>query len=225
MKKTTTGSMLVMAALLIASGALSACNYLAPASYILEGTGTTPAEHTLDQVETLVFVDDATNVLPRTLLRSALATDISNDLMARMLVSGTVSPNDAMAMVRSRERNGRRMSIEAIASEVGVTQLVFLEMESFSLTERQYIPRPNASCFVKVLCMTRGERVYPADALGDQGGRRISVTMREIPPETMRSASGRRQAQMALAADLAGEVAKLFYDHETKELGENLGIK
>ena len=147
MKKITPSSPIVIAALLLATAVLSGCNYLAPANYILEGTGTTPAEHTLDQVETLVFVDDATNVLPRTLLRSALATDISNDLMARMLVSGTISPNDAMAMVRSRERNGRRMSIESIASEVGVTQLVFIEMESFSLTEPSTFP-DRTSCFV-----------------------------------------------------------------------------
>ena len=225
MKNSIVRLVVTLSALLGAGLVMSGCNYLAPANYILEGAGQTPAEHTLEQVETLVFVDDATNVLPRTLLRSSMATDLSNDLMARMLVSGTVSPTDAMAMVRARERNGSRMSIESIASEVGVTQMIFVEMESFSLTERQYIPRPNASCFVKVLDMNKGARVYPIDALGDEGGRRVSVTMREIPPETMRSASGRRQAQMNLASTLAEAVVKLFYEHATKELGENLGIK
>jgi hypothetical protein len=201
------------------------CNFLAPASYILDGSGTAPAEHELEQVQTLIFVDDQTNILPRTVLRSNLSSDISVELQQRSLIPSYVNSSDAMAMVRSRERSGQRMSMEAIAREAGVTQMIFIEMESFSLTEETWIPRPNASCLVRVLDFKNGTRVYPKDSVGELGGRRINVTMREISPDVMRSASQRRTQQMALVSKLASSIVVLFRDSENLELGENLGVR
>ena len=51
------------------------------------------------------------------------------------------------------------------------------------------------------------------------------MTLREIAPEKMRSASDRRQAQLVLVADLSTAVVKLFHEHDTKELGANLGVR
>ena len=155
-------------------------NLLAPASYVIDGTGTAPAEHVLEQRKTLVFVDDQTNVLPRTVLRSNLATTISADLQARELIPSYVNPSDAMAMVRSKERSGKRMSMEAIAREAGVTQMIFIEMEGFSLTAETWVPRPNATCLVKVLDFDHGMRVYPKDAIGELGGRRVPPAANEL---------------------------------------------
>lgn len=211
--------------LLLTMTVVSGCNILVPANYILEGTGTLPAEHDLEPVKTLVFVDDQTNVLPRTVLRSNLAAGVSTALLTQELVPETVDSNDAMAMVRSRERNGQRMSCESIAKETGAPQLIFIEMETFSLTEDGWITRPSGSCLVKVLDFKKGDRVYPIGELGDAGGRRVSVTLREIAPEKMRSAADRRQAQMLLVADLATAVVKLFHEHQRLDLGENLGVR
>ncbi len=203
----------------------SGCNFLAPASYVLDGTGTSPAEHELEQVKTLIFVDDQTNVLPRTVLRSNLASAISVELQERSLIPSFVNSSDAMAMVRSRERSGKRMSMEAIAREADVSQLIFIEMESFSLTEQNWIPRPNASCLVRVLDFKNGTRTYPKDALGQLGGRRVNVTMREISPDAMRSASERRTQQLSLVSKLSSSVVTLFRERENTELGENLGVR
>lgn len=201
------------------------CNFLAPASYVIDGTGTTPAEHVLEQVDTLVFVDDQTNVLPRTTLRANLAGAISVELQERGLIPAYTNPSDAMAMVRSRERSGRRMSMEAIAREAGVSQMIFIEMESFSLTEQSWVPRPNATCLVKVLDFDHGARVFPKDAVGALGGRRINVTMREISPDNLRSSSARRTQQAELVQALARNVVMIFRERENTELGENLGVR
>ena len=201
------------------------CNFLAPVSYMVEGTGTAPAEHELEQVSTLIFVDDQTNVLPRTVLRSNLASEVSQELQQRELIPSFVNSSDAMAMVRSRERNGQRMSMEAIAREAGVSQMIFIEMESFSLTEQSWIPRPNASCLIRVLDFKNGTRVYPKNSIGELGGRRINVTMREVSPDVLRSISARRTQQLALVATLSRNIVMLFRERENTELGENLGVR
>ena len=214
-------SLIVLPAALTTTG----CNYIVMANYALEGTGKTPAEHELEPWKTLVFIDDPSNILPRTVLRANLAEEISAELVTRELVPQTVKATDAMAMVRSRERRGDRMSMQAIAKEAGAAQLIFVEMEGFSLTESEWVPRPNASCLVKVLDFENGTRVYPQGEIGDYGGRRVAVSMREISPDVMRSTSGRRQAEMNLVLRLSRDIVKLFYEHETRDLGENLGTK
>ena len=215
---------IILASLFVAS-IPTGCNYIVPISYAIDGSGKTPAEHELVQEKTLVFIDDHTNVLPRTMLRANLAEEISSVLVREELVPVTVAPTDAMALVRSRERNGNRMSMESIAKESGVSQMIFIEMETFSLTKTDWNPRPNASCLVRVLDFNNGVRVYPKGDLGEYGGRRVSVTMRELSPDVMRSAAARRKAQMNLVTTLSGAVLKLFYEHETKDLGENLGVR
>ena len=78
---------------------------------------------------------------------------------------------------------------------------------------------------VKVLDFENGTRVYSQGEIGDYGGRRVAVSMREISPDVMRSTSGRRQAEMNLVLRLSRDIVKLFYEHETRDLGENLGTK
>ena len=52
------------------------CNILVPVTYAVQGTGQNPAEHELDQVKTLVFVDDLNSVLPRTVLRRTVGSTV-----------------------------------------------------------------------------------------------------------------------------------------------------
>ena len=214
--------------LVVCSGALAilpACNILVPVVYAVEGTGKNPAEHVLEPINTLVFVDDQRNVLPRTVLRAKFAEMLSKSLVAVELVPQTVDPIDVMALVRSRERNGNRMSIESIAKEAGVKQVIFIEMETFSMTDEGWIPRPNASCLVKVLDIEKGERAYPSHEVGMLGGRRTKVQMREISPERIQGASNRRGIEMTLITTLSVDVLKLFQEHEALDLGDRLNAK
>jgi hypothetical protein len=201
------------------------CNILVPVTYAVQGTGQNPAEHELDEVKTLVFVDDLNSVLPRTVLRVRLAESISQELMSLDLVPSTVNPSDVMALVRSRERKSSRSSMSSIAEDAGVSQMIYIKVESFSGLVRSTELRPTASIGIRVMHFDKGGRVYPATEMNSTGSRSVDVSLREIDPSKLRSASDRRRVEQELIAKLAYEACKLFREHEARELGENLGIK
>ena len=218
----------VLGFLLASISTLPACNILIPVSYAIDGTGEIEAEHELDPIKTLVFVDDSLNLLPRQVLKVRLAEAVSNDLVLRDLIPNTVNPGDAMAMVRSRDRSGKHMSMESIARESGVKQLVFLEIETFEATVRNTQLRPNASCSVRVMHFDKGGRIYPVTAIqgpDNAGDRIIEVQLREVAPEKAFSPSDRRKVEQELIGKLTVSIVKLFRSYERLELGENLGIK
>ena len=218
----------VLGFLLASISTLPACNILIPVSYAIDGTGEIEAEHELDPIKTLVFVDDSLNLLPRQVLKVRLAEAVSNDLVLRDLIPNTVNPGDAMAMVRSRDRSGKHMSMESIARESGVKQLVFLEIETFEATVRNTQLRPNASCSVRVMHFDKGGRIYPVTTIqgpDNAGDRIVEVQLREVAPEKAFSPSDRRKVEQELIGKLTVSIVKLFRSYERLELGENLGIK
>ncbi len=204
---------------------VSGCNILVPVTYAVQGTGQNPAEHELDPIKTLVFVDDLNSVLPRTVLRVRLAESISEELMRLDLVPTTVNPSDVMALVRSRERNSSRSSMSSIAEDAGVSQMLYIKVESFSGLVRSTELRPTASIGIRVMHFDKGGRVYPPTEMNSTGSRSVDVSLREIDPSKLRSASDRRRVEQQLISKLAYETCKLFREHEARELGENLGIK
>ena len=201
------------------------CNILVPVTYAVQGTGQNPAEHELDQVKTLVFVDDLNSVLPRTVLRVRLAESISEELLRLDLVPTTVNPSDVMALVRSRERKSSRSSMSSIAEDAGVSQMIYIRVDSFSGLVRSTELRPTASIGIRVMHFDKGGRVFPPTELNSTGSRSVDVSLREVDPSKLRSASDRRRVEQQLIAKLAYESCKLFREHEARELGENLGIK
>ena len=205
--------------------AFTGCNILVPVTYAVQGAGQNPAEHELDQVKTLVFVDDLNSVLPRTVLRVRLAESISEELMRLDLVPTTVNPSDVMALVRSRERKSSRSSMSSIAEDAGVSQMIYIKVESFSGVVRSTELRPTASIGIRVMHFDKGGRVFPQTEINSTGSRPVSVSLREVDPSKLRSSSDRRRVEQQLISKLAYETCKLFREHEARELGENLGIK
>ena len=207
---------------------LPACNILIPVSYAIDGQGEVEAEHELEPIKTLVFVDDSLNILPRQVLKVRLAEAISNDLVIRELIPNAVNPGDAMAMVRSRDRSGQHMSMQSIAREAGVKQMLFIEVETFESTVRNTQMRPNASCSLRVMHFEQGGRVYPDTSLnvgGNVGDRIVEVQLREVAPEKAYSPSDRRKVEQELIGKMAVSIVKLFRSYDRLELGENLGIR
>ncbi|MEE2682232.1 MAG: hypothetical protein VX641_07675 [Planctomycetota bacterium] len=207
---------------------LPACNILIPVSYAIDGKGQVEAEHELEQIKTLVFVDDSLNLLPRQVLKVRLAEAVSNDLVIRGLIPNTVNPGDAMAMVRSRDRSGQQMSMQSIAREAGVKQLIFIEIETFESTVRNTQLRPNASCSIRVMHFDKGGRVYPVTSIqgpNNAGDRIVEVQLREVAPEKAISPSDRRKVEQQLIGKLTASIVKLFRSYDRLELGENLGVK
>lgn len=210
--------------LAILAAGITGCNIVVPVAYVLEGPGMIPAEYTLRDTSTAVFIDDAENKLPRTALRGIIGVEITQLLIENkvMPASNFVDARDMIGLVRAMETNGRRASIERIGREAGVEQVVYVKIEGFSLTLDGITPRPTAVCAVKVLDLAAGTRVYPAD---NKDGRETVGQLREVDPARFEAFAKMRIIEDDLAVRLGKNVAQLFYEHDRVDLGENLGIR
>lgn len=221
-----TGLARVVAMVALLGGLLAAgCNVIVPVAYVIEGPGTIPADFTLRDTSTAVFVDDRDSAFPRTSLRAMVGTEITDRLIANKAVEARmlVDARDVMALVRGLETSESRVSIERIGREAGVEQVVYVELKGFALTLDGVTPRPTAVCNVKVIDLAAGLRVYPGD--GSPTGREVVAQIREVDPSLFQSFAKRRKVEDDLAIELGKTVAELFYEHERVELGENLGIR
>ena len=180
-----------------------------------------PAQHELARERTAVLVDDPTNLLPRTRLRVELGESLGVELLERDLVPEVVSTRDVIAFVRGNERDGTPITIGKVAAGVGADQLIHLDVAEFSLVDRNGSPRPTATVFVRVLDIEGRTRSFP----GPEQVRGVEVTtqLREVSTDLYRTPSSRRALEEALVARMGFELAKLFYEHERVDLGENLG--
>ncbi len=206
-----------------AGAALSSCNILKPAAYIIGGQDKVDAQYALPDRPTVVFVDDPENILPHRYLRRIIGDKVAQDLMVRKLVTTTISSADALA-VASRESYGQKMAIDAIGRAVGAEQVVFVDMKAFSLSPEGFTPRPSGVCHIKVIDVENRERLFPTADDGMRGAASypVQVAMREVSLERYRTTSSRRQISEQLANEIADQITKVFYRHVPRELGRNL---
>ena len=202
---------------------LVSCNYLVPASYIIDGPPSIDAQYTLPDRKTVVFVDDRTNILSRTQLRAVIGDKVSTVLMKQGLVTDTIATRDAIAIARKDETVDKPIPISEIGQRVGADTIIYVQIEDFALSAPGGIARPSAQASVKVIDVSGRSRLYPAPS--ELKGQPVSTSMREVSEDLYQSTAGRRQIEDILAAEIGAEVAKLFYKHEVTELGKNLGIR
>ncbi len=207
----------------IAGILLVSCNYLVPASYIIDGPPSIDAQYTLPDRKTVVFVDDRTNILSRTQLRAVIGDKVSTDLMKKGLVSDTIATRDAIAIARKDETADKPIPISEIGQRVGADTIIYVQIENFALSAPGGVARPSAQATVKVIDVSGRSRLYPAPS--ELKGQPVATSMREVSEDLYQSTAGRRQIEDILAAEIGAEVAKLFYKHEVTELGKNLGIR
>jgi hypothetical protein len=207
----------------VACGLMASCNILAPATYLALGQGKVDAAYDPQDRPTVVFVDDRHNAIPlnATRIRREIADKVSTGLMEQDVVTEVISPRDAMAMARNRDREGQLMSIEAIGEAVGAQQVIYVEMTNFQGSPDGYSPRPTAGCRLKVIDVPNRERLFPG-LDSDQSWYPVRVVSPPISPELYTSNEGRRQIESVLAVLLGDQVAKLFYRHVPDELGTRL---
>lgn len=220
------------AARLVAAGALGAallagalaggCNYLIPASYLIEGPPKEPARYELPRRKTVVYVDDRANRMTRAALRTAVGEEVGTLLLQQALVPEVISSKDAVAYARRVDSSDKQVSIRKIGEAVGAEQVVYLDIEEYRISADGATPRPAAIVNVKVIDVGSGARLWPD---GTDAGERLVVRTREQSLELYNSSAGRRQVEDTLAKQVAEDVSKLFYEHEKRELGGNLGIR
>lgn len=215
------GGVAMCAALLF--GALcGGCNYLIPASYLIEGPPKEPARYELPRRKTVVYVDDRANRMTRAALRTAVGEEVGTLLLQQALVPEVISARDAVAYARRVDTSEKQVSIRKIGEAVGAEQVIYIDVDEYRISADGATPRPAAIVNVKVIDVGSGARLWPD---GTDEGERMIVRTREQSTELYNSSAGRRRVEDALAKQVAEDVSKLFYEHEKRELGGNLGIR
>ena len=212
------------AALIVCTLWLGGCNIVGPAAYLIGGGPKVDPEYVLFDVPTLVYIDDRSNEVNPISLRKVIADKASTDLMENQAVKMTISSQDAMTLAAQRERNSQILSIEEIGNAVGARQIIYVEMVQFNDTPDGFTPRPIAVCRVKVIDLDAKKRVYPPED-ADLPYREVQVMTREVDPNLYATRSGRLKVFEVLAEQTGVEIAKLFYKHEYRPLGENLNTR
>ncbi len=210
----------LIAAAIFVMCSMSGCNIVGPAMIVAAGPPKVEARYTLADVPTVVFVDDRSNLVSPTSLRRTIADRASQELLSNNLVSMSINPQDGLLIAARTDRAGALMNIVEIGRAVGAHQVVYVQMAQFSDTPDGYTPIPTASAYVKVIDVTNDQRMFPGPDMAD--GFPVTASTKPVDPSMFASRATRLQIYEALAAKLGDEVAKLFYKHEYKEIGENL---
>ncbi len=214
---------LAAAASAATAAALGSCNILGPAAYIAAGQPKADAAYVLADRPTVVFVDDRRNAIPLNSLntRRAIADEVTRQLQERELVLQMIAPQDALALVRQRDRDDELLAIDEVGDGVGAEQVIFVEMLSFEGSTGG-MPRLSASCRVKVIDVPNRTRLFP-DPASEQDYRDVAVVGPTVSPERFRTEQGLRQLQLELALMVGDQVTRLFYRHVPDEVGQRLG--
>lgn len=207
---------------LLVGGIAGGCNYLLPASYLIEGPPKEPARYELPRRKTVVYVDDRANRMTRAALRTSVGEEVGTLLLQQALVPEVVSTRDSVAYARRVDTSDKQVSIRKIGEAVGAEQVVFIDIDEFRISADGATPRAAAIVNVKVIDVGSGARLWPD---GTDEGERMVIRTREQSLELYNSSAGRRKVEDALAKQVAEDVSKLFYEHEKRELGGNLGIR
>ncbi|RLS46282.1 MAG: hypothetical protein DWH86_03245 [Planctomycetota bacterium] len=213
---------LVLSFLASAVFVIAGCNYAIPAMWIAQGPPKKPAEYTLPKDKKLVvFVDDRKSVVSRLQLRALLADDIGTVIKQQGLVTDVVSGRELISYVRRMETSSKRLSIEELGSAVNADIVLYVEMESFTLSPDGATPKPTAQVRVKVVDVKAKERLFPP--LGaDPKGYPLTAEIDTLGNDAYRTSAARRNAEDALEKKLADDVTKLFYDHEPTNFGNGV---
>ena len=199
---------------------VAGCNYLLPASYIIEGPPKAPAAFELPSKRTVVIVDDKINRMPRVALRVGIGDSVGTHLLENNVVPETITTRDAVALIRRMDTASKPISIQRICESLGAEQVVYVEIDDFNLSGGREEGGPEAVALIKVLDITNGSRLWPT-----AGSEAVQSSLQDINPSLITTSAGRREVEDKLAEKLGEDIAKLFYAHERRELGGRLGVK
>ncbi len=200
----------VAATLLNAAG----CNIVGPAMYLVQGPDKTPAQFTLPQQTTVVFIDDRANILPRSRLIRQMALGATNELLTVQRVIPEAIDPDAINREAARETSEHLMSIDEIGRKVGAGIVIYAVPRQFSLVDDRGTV-PTCVLEVKVVDTESGARLWPGPTQYEY--HRLVVELAYKSP--LRYDAGKvdeLQQQLATAAGL--RLAQLFYPHEKNPL-------
>lgn len=176
------------------------------------------AIYTLPNVPTVVFVDDRRNVMHPVRLRRVIAEQVTNELLAKNILTTMISPRDAMRVSATNDRYNDPLPVNELGKAVGASVVIYVEMTSFGLTNDGQTANPQTSCAIRVIDVANMERLFPVH----EAAYSVRGRLKNISPNRVTSSSEAREVAEELAVELGDSIAKVFYTHTTGRLGENL---
>ena len=197
---------------------LSSCNIVAGVSYIISPDPEQKAMFTLQDVRTVVFVDDRRNMMHPSRLKLVIANRVTTELLTKKIVATLVSPKDVFRVSAANDRYNEPLPIAELGKSVEADVVIYVEMESFGLTNDGKTANPVARCSLRVISVVENKRLFPTD----QAVYFVNANLKRVKPHRIASNSEIRKLAEELAEELGDSIAKVFYDHNIGRLGENL---
>ncbi len=191
----------------------SGCQQVATAWANMTGGDWIPADFTLTKEPLLVLIDDRSGIVtePKS-IREAHKTIAVN--FAEFKVNHNVIPFEEWQRLAQTDKKYGRYSIRQVGEKLGAEQVLYLNVERFTLHGEPGAPvfKGEFTVRVKVLSTNREKdvRVWPSE----ESGKRVSVSSAPIPIDSEKSAS---DIATELGIKLGKEVAMMFYGHRELE--------
>lgn len=212
--QTRSTTALIAAALLglTVAATIGGCNLAAGAYFVLKGPDKTPAVFTLPKECTAVIaLDDRGSVVPQRSLRDMIGKTAEEEILKQKLVKEMVAARLASA-VMARERTGEPMGIAEIGKAVSADIVIYVVIDSFTLSEDGQTLSPVATGRVKIVESKTGTRLGPPEA-DPAGFFPLSVN---LPPQG--AVSPTTANELALLQELARVtgvyLSRMFWDAE-----------
>lgn len=215
-------SRLTVVMLLLGLIGMSGCNIAGPVAWAVSPVPTRPAVFELADRPTVIFVDDPRGVLGYRQLRRVIADRASQELLSKGAMTTIISSRDAMAIVDQNDRHSEKLSVAAIGQSVGAEQIVYVQILQAMPSLDGQTAQPAGVCTVKVIDVTRGERLFPIVEDDQEDAGRAGHMLQVITPQQASEMPSLLQSFQVLADRMGSDIAKLFYEHEAEKLGTNL---
>ncbi|MCH2132289.1 MAG: hypothetical protein MK116_00930 [Phycisphaerales bacterium] len=212
----------VLLVLAVAGLLTCGCNVASAVAYVATPNPVVEAEYELQDVPTVVFVDDRRNRVNPVRFRRTIADVASEDLLAEELVTDVISPRDATAAARQLDRGAQAAGVGAVGKLVGADQVIYIEMLQFTLSRDGISPDPYARCRIRVIDVANRVRRFPAADKGDSDAYMLEISLPAEKSQGLTDSRTRQQLGEMLSDEIGRRVAQLFYDHEIPAVGGNL---
>ncbi len=189
------------------------CNIVAPVAILVAGDPKIEQQFALDPKRpTVIFVDDRGSRLPKRSLRAVIAEQAQQTLMSEKVLLNAIDTRAAYAAT-SGDRDGKPMSITAIARAAQAEVIIWVTIDSFTFSPDGQVYQPAIGMRVKVMDAVNDTRIWPAE----KEGFKLTAMMKKKPNYAPSSQSDLAQAEIESAKWAGTAVAQLFYKHLVSE--------
>lgn len=192
---------------------MAGCQQVAAAWTNMTGGDWIAAQFELTKEPLLVLIDDRSSIVtePKA-IREAHKTIAVN--FTEFKVNHNVIPFEEWQRLAQTDKKYGRYSIRQVGEKLGADQVLYINVERFTLHGEPGAPvfKGEFTVRVKVLSTNREKdvRVWPSE----ESGKRISVNSAPIPIDSEKSAN---DIATELGIKLGKEVAMMFYGHRELE--------